>query len=54
MLLLLSLNQLAATVEKILSGMTRFAAIPLQLQLEFAGRFRWLIRQGNQLLTLVR
>ncbi|MNC22546.1 hypothetical protein D3C75_705490 [compost metagenome] len=30
----------------------RFAAVPLQLQLEFEGRFRWLIRQGNQLLTL--
>lgn len=30
----------------------RFAAVPLQLQLEFAGRLRWLIRQGNQLLTL--
>jgi hypothetical protein len=32
----------------------RFAAVPLQLRLEFAGRFRWLIRQGNPLLTLGR
>ena len=30
----------------------RFAAVPLQLQLEFAGRFRWLIGLGNLLLTL--
>lgn len=48
--MLLSLNKFAANVEKYCPA--RFADVPLHLQLEFLGRSRCLIRQGNQLSTL--